>query len=108
MPLQSSSPPPRIRGVTETDSKSTRPGDFEDFMRKHIIKKEDKDKFVSTNTRIGDVESRIFGGSYHIDDDEYNQFLDLYYEQIILKKKDEYLMIYVVLLKHTHRYLIFW
>jgi hypothetical protein len=47
---------------------------FEDFMRRHIIKKEDKERFVSTNTRIGDTESRIFGGSYHIDENEYNQF----------------------------------
>ena len=64
---------------------------FEDFLRGHVIKKEDKQKFVSTNTRIGDAENNIFGGSYHIPDDEYNQFLTLYYEQIFMKKKDEYL-----------------
>jgi P4 family phage/plasmid primase-like protien len=64
---------------------------FEDFMRSHLIKKEEKDKISSTNTRIGDAESKIFGGSYHIKEDEYTHFLSLYYDQIFTKKKDEYL-----------------
>ena len=64
---------------------------FEDFMRSHLIKKEEKDKISSTNTRIGDAESKIFGGSYHIKEDEYTNFLSLYYDQILTKKKDEYL-----------------
>jgi P4 family phage/plasmid primase-like protien len=46
---------------------------------------------VSTNTRIGDKTLNIFGGSYHIPDNEYEEFLQLYYTEIINKHKQEYL-----------------
>ena len=62
---------------------------FFDFMKNHLIKKaEDK---PSTNTRIGDPLMNIFGGSYHIPDNEYDRFLDLYYEETFVKKRPEYL-----------------
>lgn len=78
--------------IMSSSSSVNRPSaKFEDFMRTHVIKKEDKNKFVSTNTRIGDAEKNIFGGSYHIPENEYIQFLNLYYDQIFTKKKDEYL-----------------
>lgn len=63
---------------------------YEDFLKKHSIKKEDKEKIQSTNTRIGDG-NKIYGGSYHIPTEEYNTFLELYFNEVFLKKKEEYL-----------------
>ena len=33
----------------------------------------------------------IHGGSYYIEDDSYDQFMELYYQQVVVKKKREYL-----------------
>jgi P4 family phage/plasmid primase-like protien len=63
-----------------------------DFLIKHAVKKgDDVSLRPITNTRIGDKESNIYGGSYHIPDEEYNLFLELYYHDVIKKKKKEYL-----------------
>jgi P4 family phage/plasmid primase-like protien len=63
--------------------------DVNDFLFKHQIKKDsDKEK---THTRIGDTNSGIYGGSYHIPESEYSTFLKLYYRDIIKTKKKEYL-----------------
>ena len=52
----------------------------------------DKSKHASiSNTRIGDKDSGIYGGSYHISDEEYPEFIKLYGEQIIAKNKTDYL-----------------
>jgi P4 family phage/plasmid primase-like protien len=63
--------------------------DVNDFLSKHVIQK-GSDKVI-TNTRIGDKNSGIYGGSYHISQAEYNTFLKLYYRDIIVPKKKEYL-----------------
>ena len=67
--------------------------DYYDFLSKKIIKKRtDSNNTVTiTNTRIGDSKSGISGGSYNIPDCEYEIFMDLYYRDIILKNKKEYL-----------------
>lgn len=65
---------------------------YEIFMRTHKINAGD-DK-ASTNTRIGDKEKRdptIFAGNFHIPDEEYPQFLQLYHDEILAKNKPEYL-----------------
>uniref|UniRef100_A0A6C0DE30 SF3 helicase domain-containing protein n=1 Tax=viral metagenome TaxID=1070528 RepID=A0A6C0DE30_9ZZZZ len=63
--------------------------DINDFLSKHQLQKgSDKEK---TNTRIGDPNGGIYGGSYHIPDSEYSTFLKLYYRDIIKTKKKEYL-----------------
>jgi P4 family phage/plasmid primase-like protien len=63
-----------------------------DFLKSHSITKDQKPKPEVTNTRIsGKSGSNIYGGSYHIPNEEYNNFLDLYYQEILCKKKDEYL-----------------
>jgi len=65
---------------------------YETFMRTHKINAGD-DK-ASTNTRIGDKEKRdptIFAGNFHIPDEEYPQFLQLYHDEILAKNKPEYL-----------------
>jgi P4 family phage/plasmid primase-like protien len=63
--------------------------DVNDFLAKHIIQK-GSDKVI-TNTRIGHKESNIYGGSYHIPQAEYSTFLKLYYRDVIVPKKKEYL-----------------
>lgn len=60
-----------------------------DFMKSHLVKKDSGE--ISTNTRIKDSEKGIFGGSYCIMDDEYSEFLDLYYNEVFIKNKPEYL-----------------
>lgn len=62
------------------------------FLSKHHIKKETKDDTKPpTNTRIGCKDSNIYGGSYHIPDDEYDNFLKLYYIECIKGNRNEYL-----------------
>lgn len=67
--------------------------DLNDFLRQHIVSKEDKNT-EKTNTRIGkqkDKQIEIYGGSYHISDTEYPIFLQLYYNHVLSKDKKEYL-----------------
>lgn len=46
---------------------------------------------IPTNTRIGDKTLDIHGGSYHIPDDEYPVFLDMYRNEVVTGKSKEYL-----------------
>ncbi len=65
---------------------------FNDFMLKHLIKKGDPTtNRPITNTRIGDKDSQIYGGSYSIPDTEYQTFLQLYAKDILSANKKEYL-----------------
>jgi P4 family phage/plasmid primase-like protien len=70
--------------------------DFDDYLAKHQIKNAGAggvpNAKVITNTRIGDKESNIYPGKYHVPDDEYlTTFLQLYYRDVIAKNKKEYL-----------------
>jgi hypothetical protein len=51
--------------------------DITDFLIKHTIQKgtQTTNPKTITNTRIGDKEQNIFGGSYHIPESEYPTFL---------------------------------
>ena len=62
---------------------------FTDFLKKHLLKKDSGD--VITNTRIGDKNESIYGGSYHINDIEYSTFLQLYFRDVVKEGKKEYL-----------------
>jgi P4 family phage/plasmid primase-like protien len=69
---------------------------FEDYLAKHQIKNTGNgattNTKVITNTRIGDKESNIYPGKFHVPDDEYlTTFLHLYYRDVIAKNKKEYL-----------------
>lgn len=59
------------------------------FLNTH--KKEKESQLTPTNTRIASQPMNIFGGSYHIPDNEYDDFLKMYYEEIVEKNKNEYL-----------------
>ena len=70
-----------------------------DFLIKHNAaknkntnkKEEEENSGVITHTRIGNKELGIYGGAYTIPKEELPVFYDLYYQDVILKKKAEYL-----------------
>ena len=62
-----------------------------EFLKLHITKKEDREKHPITHTRIGDTDLKIYGGSYHIPQEELPQFYKLYYEHVFVANKAEYL-----------------
>ena len=63
---------------------------IDDYLYKHRYDKS-KNHPVITNTRIADVENGIMGGCFYIPDNEYSEFLKLYYKDIIKRNKREYL-----------------
>ena len=75
--------------ITKPNQSQNQYKNLDDFLNKH---RHDKDNhpFI-TNTRIGDKENNIFGGSFYIPDTEYTEFLKLYYEYTIKRNKREYL-----------------
>ena len=71
-----------------TNANANANANFATFMQSHrIAKGEEK---VSTNTRIGG-DPNLFAGNFHIPENEYSQFLRLYWDDIIQKNKPEYL-----------------
>ena len=76
-------PPPPPPSSKKVSSKATT---YFDFMKSHLYDKNNKDHVI-TNTRIGDKECGIFGGSYSISDEEYTEFLEKYYNEVFEKKK---------------------
>ena len=64
-----------------------------EYLNKHYIKKEEISEERSiTNTRIGGgKDSGISGGSYHIPDSEYEDFMKIIYRDLIHKPGKEYL-----------------
>jgi hypothetical protein len=59
-----------------------------DFLIKHAAK---NSGLPHTNTRMPDSDSGNYGGSYHISDEEYPDFLRLYANEILTKNHEEYL-----------------
>ena len=67
---------------------------YSEFMQRHISKKGTNDEKKYTHTRIGNDKTgkgKIFGGSYHIPDEDWDQFMELYYDEVITRGKLEYL-----------------
>lgn len=60
-----------------------------EFLKAHLVK--DKIETPPTNTRIGDKDTNIYGGSYFIRDSEYKHFLDLYSKDVFVNNKKEYI-----------------
>jgi hypothetical protein len=66
--------------------------DFQEFLSKHSAKNEAEGvKITPTHTRIGDKNLNIYGGSYIIPREELQSFFDLYYKEVFMKYKNEYL-----------------
>ena len=74
---------PLVASNKQVQTVVTKYAGFTDFMMKHLIKKGDPANKPITNTRIGDKESQIYGGSYSIPDNEYQAFLQLYAKDIL-------------------------
>lgn len=63
--------------------------DLSEFLTKHNAK---NDKSLPiTHTRIGDKDLNIFAGSYSIPKEELQIFYSLYYDNVFVKKRKEYL-----------------
>ena len=55
---------------------------YQDFIGAHSLSKEDEREITNTS---------IIGGRFHIPDDEYEKFLDMYYQDIVKPGNTEYL-----------------
>lgn len=75
---------PKSKTIVKTKSTP-----FTDFLYNHRVIK--GSNVQATHTRIGDDSKGIFGGSFHIPDEEWFTFMQLYYNDIIKKGKPEYL-----------------
>jgi P4 family phage/plasmid primase-like protien len=64
---------------------------FSEYLKQFKVTKGDDKNLEITNTRIGNTELNIFGGSYHIKDEEYDKFLKMNFKEVIGKKRKEYL-----------------
>jgi len=62
-------------------------GGLDNYLRTHNAVKGEG----HTHTRIGDKNSGIFGGSYNINDAEWKDFMQLYYQHVFIKGNIEYL-----------------
>lgn len=62
-------------------------GNLDTYLRNHNAVKGEG----HTHTRIGDKNSGIFGGSYNINLGEWKDFMQLYYQHVIVKGNLEYL-----------------
>lgn len=60
-----------------------------DFLKKHSLSKEDTREI--THTRIGDRDKNIYGGKYHIPQEELKTFYNLYHRDVFINKTPEYL-----------------
>ena len=60
---------------------------FEEYMKTHTASKGEP----ITHTRIGDKEKNIYGGAYQIGSAEWSEFMRIYYQQVFVNGKLEYL-----------------
>jgi P4 family phage/plasmid primase-like protien len=62
---------------------------YSDFLNSHYVSKDDNKPF--TNARMPDKKNGKKGASYHIDENEYQEFLKMYAKEIIVKNISEHL-----------------
>jgi hypothetical protein len=75
--------PTKRKTVAKKSSK-----EFTQFQINHCRKKDDPREI--TNTKIGNQKHGILGGSYHIPQNEYNEFLDIYYNEVLAQGGKEH------------------
>ena len=63
--------------------------DINEFLAKHSAK--NSPGIIATHTRIPDKDLSIYGGAYIIPKEDLQLFYNLYYENVFVKKKKEYL-----------------
>ncbi len=86
-------PPKKVAGnnsIVNTSSNSKRKNGLQEFLGKHNYDKNVHQNGY-TNTRIGDKKLQVYGGTFYIPDEKYEEFLKLYYTEVVAKKKKEYL-----------------
>ena len=86
-------PPKKVAGnnsIVNTSSNSKRKNGLQEFLGKHNYDKNVHQNGY-TNTRIGDKKLQVYGGTFYIPDEKYEEFLKLYYNDVVAKKKKEYL-----------------
>jgi P4 family phage/plasmid primase-like protien len=69
--------------------KSSKFKDLKEFLAKHSAKNVEGGEI--THTRIGSKDYNVYGGSYCIPKEDIEEFYDLYYNDVFLKKHIEYL-----------------
>lgn len=67
------------------------PKTFKQCVQKYYYKSDGSTNKEKTNTRIADKTMRITGGTYHVPQEEYLHFIQLYHRDIFLKKQHEYM-----------------
>ena len=67
--------------------------DLSEFLTKHSISHLSANgaSYEITHTRIGSTELNVYGGSYHIDNEELPLFYKLLHQHVFVKNKKEYL-----------------
>jgi phage/plasmid-associated DNA primase len=61
---------------------------FDNYLRQFATKNGDKNW---THTRIGDKSLKLFGGTYTIPEEKYQDFMDFYYQWVFVAGNEEYL-----------------
>ena len=69
------------------------PRSFEDYLRSFSVTREQRAEggVEATNTRIGCRTLGIFGGTYHVPEARYAEFLRAYYEHVFVRRNPEFL-----------------
>ena len=66
--------------------------ELSDFLSKHSISNNNNNENLEvTHTRIGSKDHNVYGGKFHIPEPELPLFFRLYYEDVFVRKKKEYL-----------------
>jgi P4 family phage/plasmid primase-like protien len=65
--------------------------DFNDFLTRHNLKNLEDKQVKVTHTRIGNPDYNVYGGSWHIQKEELEVFHNMYYENVFVKNRKEYL-----------------
>ena len=61
------------------------------MFSKYLYDHQKKENQEATHTRIGDKKSNIYGGAYCIEPHNLERFLELYYKEVFIDKKQEFL-----------------
>ena len=61
------------------------------MFSKYLYEHQKKENQEATHTRIGDKKSNIYGGAYCIEPHNLERFLELYYKEVFIDKKQEFL-----------------
>ena len=64
---------------------------YDEFLKNHLIKKSIGITKEITHTKIGKKELQIYGGSYSILEEDYSKFIELYYDEVVINNKKEYI-----------------